>query len=78
MHGALELWRRAAELETWRYEYGVLELWKCAAGVATWRSRGLEARYRSGETEEWRHRGLEARWRCSDVEAVGLEVWGVP
>src|SRR5947207_6054438 len=40
-YGALELWRRAAGVGTWRTHRGI-DLWKCAAGVSTWRCGGME------------------------------------
>ena len=53
-HGALEPWRRAVGMQTWKQEV---------------RSSGApESHCRYSDVEAWRHGGLEARFRRCDIE----------
>ena len=54
--GSVELWRRAADVATWRY-----------GGMEAWKHGGMELRRLDTCVATWRY-GLEARCRCSDVK----------
>src|SRR6266480_6055470 len=56
----MELWRRAAGVQTWTY--GGMERWRRAAGVAIWWCGGSYVWGRVVGVATWRRRSMEV-WR---------------